>query len=79
EAGSLAEAVNIIGRRGYNMRSLHSRPLKTLPWNYYFYVEGEGNIRSENGQQMFSELGAVCDRLKLVGTYPARREKEELR
>ncbi len=79
EAGSLAEAVNIIGRRGYNMRGLHSRPLKTLPWNYYFYVEGEGNIRSENGEAMMRELGAVCERLKLVGTYPARRGKEEER
>ncbi|MBQ4351514.1 MAG: bifunctional chorismate mutase/prephenate dehydratase, partial [Clostridia bacterium] len=72
-------AVNIIGRRGYNMRGLHSRPLKTLPWNYYFYVEGEGNIRSENGEAMMRELGAVCERLKLVGTYPARRGKEEER
>ena len=72
QAGSLAEAVNIIGRHGYNMKSLHSRPLKTLLWNYYFYVEGEGNIRSENGRAMMKELAAICDRLKLVGTYPAK-------
>ncbi len=72
QAGSLAEAVNIIGRHGYNMRSLHSRPLKTLMWNYYFYVEGEGDIRSENGRAMMAELGGVCDRLKLLGTYPAK-------
>ena len=72
QAGSLAEAVNIIGRHGYNMRSLHSRPLKTLLWNYYFYVEGEGNIRSENGRAMMAELSAVCDKLKLVGTYPLK-------
>jgi hypothetical protein len=69
---SLAEAVNIIGRYGYNMRSLHSRPLKTLMWNYYFYVEGEGDVRSENGRAMMAELGGVCDRLKLLGTYPAK-------
>ena len=72
-AGSLAEAVNIIGRHGYNMRSLHSRPLKDLLWQYYFYVEGEGNIRSENGESMLRELGTVCDRLKLVGAYPAAK------
>ncbi len=72
QAGSLAEAVAIIGRRGYNMRSLHSRPLKTLLWSYYFYVECEGNVRSENGQAMMEELSSVCDKLKLVGTYPAK-------
>ena len=54
------------------MRGLHSRPLKTLPWNYYFYVEGEGDIRSENGRAMMAELGGVCDRLKLLGTYSAK-------
>lgn len=71
QAGSLAEAIRIIGNHGYNMRSLHSRPLKTLLWNYYFYVEGEGNIRSENGREMLEQLGEVCDRLKLVGSYRA--------
>ena len=69
QAGSLAEAVNIIGRHGYNMRSLHSRPLKTLLWNYYFTVEGEGNIRSDNGRSMLEELSAVCDKLKVLGSY----------
>ncbi|MBR4205298.1 MAG: chorismate mutase [Clostridia bacterium] len=71
QAGSLAEAVSIIGRHGYNLRSLHSRPLKTLLWKYYFYIEGEGNIRSANGRAMLEELAGVCDRLKLVGSYPA--------
>ena len=71
QAGSLADAVGIIGRHGYNMRSLHSRPLKTLLWNYYFYVECEGNVRSENGRAMMRELSSVCDRLKVVGSYPS--------
>ncbi|MBQ3861522.1 MAG: chorismate mutase [Clostridia bacterium] len=69
QAGSLAEAIRIIGNHGYNMRSLHSRPLKTLLWNYYFYVEGEGNIRCDNGRDMLEQLSGVCDKLKLVGSY----------
>lgn len=69
EAGALAQAINIIGAYGYNMRSLHSRPMQDLAWNYYFYVECEGDVRSANGQQMMRALATMCDKLKLVGTY----------
>ena len=70
QAGALADAINIIGRYGFNMRGLHSRPMKTLVWQYYFYLECEGNIRSELGKEMLTRLGTVCDKLKLVGSYP---------
>ena len=69
EAGALAATLNIIGAHGINMKSLKSRPLKSLPWNYYFYMEAEGNIHSRNGQAMMQELSALCDKLKLVGYY----------
>lgn len=69
QAGSLAEAINVIGKYGYNMTSLHSRPMKNLPWQYYFYVECEGNIRCGDGARMLEELTPLCDKLKLVGSY----------
>ncbi|MBR5338429.1 MAG: chorismate mutase [Lachnospiraceae bacterium] len=69
EAGALASTLNIIGAHGINMKSLKSRPLKSLPWNYYFYIEAEGNIHSRNGKAMMQELSALCDKLKLVGYY----------
>ena len=72
EAGALAEAINIIGKYGYNMRGLHSRPMKELMWQYYFYMEAEGDIRSANGEAMMEELATVCDKLKLVGSYAVR-------
>ena len=72
QAGALAQAINIIGAYGYNMRNLHSRPMKDLAWNYYFYVECEGDIRSENGKQMLRALTSMCDKLKLVGSYSTK-------
>ena len=36
EAGALAKAVDVIGRYGFNMRTLRSRPMKELLWEYYF-------------------------------------------
>lgn len=69
EAGSLAKTLNIIGAHNYNMCSLRSRPMKDLAWSYYFFVELDGNIDSDNGRDMLRELSFICDRLKLVGTY----------
>ena len=69
EAGALAKTLNIIGSYGFNMRTLRSRPMKELQWNYYFFVEADGDINSSDGQEMIRQLKTVCDRLKIVGTY----------
>ena len=69
EAGALAKTLNIIGSFGFNMRTLRSRPMKGLQWNYYFFIEGDGDINSSDGQDMIRQLKTVCDRLKVVGTY----------
>ncbi len=69
EAGALAKAIDVIGKHGFNMLSLRSRPMKELLWQYYFYVEAEGNVYTDEGALMMSELQAYCDKLKIVGTY----------
>lgn len=69
EAGALARALNIIGAHGFNMRTLRSRPMKELLWQYYFYLEAEGNIHGNEGKCMLEELQVCCDRVKPVGTF----------
>ncbi len=74
EAGSLAKAVSIIGKYGYNMTALRSRPLKKHSWQYYFYIEIDGTVDNENGQQMMADLKEVCDQLKIAGTFAPHSE-----
>ena len=74
EPGSLAKCIDIIGRHGFNMRALRSRPMKALLWQYYFYVEAEGDIHSTEGKIMLEELSAHCDRLKMIGTFNLHEE-----
>lgn len=69
EAGSLARALDIIGKFGFNLRTLRSRPMKGLMWKYYFYAEAEGNIDSSEGKAMLAALGQFCDKLKVSGSY----------
>lgn len=68
-AGSLASAISIIGKYGYNMTALRSSPMKKNSWQYYFYIEIDGIVDSENGKQMLEELKKVCDILKIAGTF----------
>ncbi len=74
EVGSLANAINIIGKHGYNMTALRSRPLKKHSWQYYFYIEIDGTIDTDNGAKMIDELNKVCNRLKVAGTFAPQAE-----
>lgn len=74
EAGSLANAISIIGNHGYNMTALRSRPMKKHSWQYYFYIEIDGSVDNENGQKMIKELTKECDRLKVAGTFAPHTE-----
>jgi chorismate mutase/prephenate dehydratase len=73
DAGSLCKAIDVISSYGYNMRCLRSRPMKGLMWQYYFYVEIEGNLSTPHGKEMLEKLRHSCDKLKMLGsfTYPA--------
>ncbi len=74
EAGSLANAISIIGKYGYNMTALRSRPLKKHSWQYYFYIEIDGTTDTEDGKKMIEELNKVCDKLKIAGTFAPHSE-----
>ena len=74
EAGSLANAIAIIGKYGYNMTALRSRPMKKHSWQYYFYVEIDGTTDTANGAKMIEELSKVCDQLKVAGAFAPHTE-----
>ncbi|MBQ3356625.1 MAG: chorismate mutase [Oscillospiraceae bacterium] len=77
EAGGLARAVNVISAYDFNMRVLRSRPMKELPWHYYFYTEVEGDDASENGRRMINALKGACPMVKVVGHYTAAANTQQ--
>ena len=72
-AGALASAINVISSHGFNMKALKSRPVHDKAWQYYFYVEAEGDDESEDGRTMLEELSKNCEIIKIAGHY-----KEEI-
>lgn len=72
--GSLATAVKAFGDADFNLRSLRSRPIKDIPWQYYFYVEGEGSLFSENGDALIASLKEICEEVKVLGHYTGEKD-----
>ncbi len=69
EAGSLMRAVEAIGKNGFNLRALKSRPTRETNWEYYFYAEGEGSIADKSGRRMLEDLSEVCGRIKVIASF----------
>ena len=68
-AGALSKAIAVISDYGFNMKVLRSRPSHHKAWEYYFYVEAEGDIDTTEGSQMINRLKDVCNLVKIAGKY----------
>lgn len=77
KAGALADAMNVIAKHGFNMQNIKSRSIKDRPWEYYFYVEIDGDVRQAKEQQLLSELEAVCEKVKVLGAYQKESRDEK--
>ena len=69
EPGALAKAIAVISEYGFNMKVLRSRPSHQKAWEYYFYVEANGNIDTDEGKSMLQKLSEVCNLVKIAGKF----------
>ena len=69
KSGALLEPLQAIAKYGYNMSVIHSRPVKERKWQYYFYVEIDGDHENEDGKKMKAELVEACPLLKVLGPH----------
>ena len=75
--GALAAAINVISNCGFNMKVLRSYPYKKRAWQFYFYVEAEGDARSIEGQLMLQALSKQCATFKVAGHYAVESELKD--
>lgn len=69
EVGSLYEVMHVIKKHFINMARIESRPLPGNPWEYYFYVDIDGNLRDYNILAALQELKACTYSFRLLGNY----------
>ena len=70
QAGALVEALLVLRQHNLIMSKLESRPINGNPWEEMFYIDVQGNLRSESMQQALQELGKLTRSLKVLGCYP---------
>ena len=73
QAGALAGVIKLIEKYGYNMLNIKSRPIKDVPWEYYFYIELEGNLME--AEELIRELKVESKYLKVLGSYERQGEE----
>ena len=67
--GKLGEVIQIIGRSGFNMESIKSRPMPHVPFEYYFYVELVGDPTADETAALLRALNEPCRTVRLLGVY----------
>jgi len=68
--GSLVTALNVLSRKGINMKKLESRPMRVEKWRYVFFTDVECDLTSEEYKDVLRELGQSCHFLRILGSYP---------
>ncbi len=66
--GSLLEILEIYSRNGMNLTRIESRPVKSDPWNYIFFIDSE---YSREKRSVVGELRDSTGTFRVLGIYPA--------
>jgi prephenate dehydratase len=70
QPGSLYHCMGVFARRGLNLTKLESRPTLDKPWEYYFYLDFEGDLTVELVDEVLGELKPFTSFMRLLGVYP---------
>lgn len=74
EVGSLYNMLLVIKQSQINLVRIESRPMKEENWQYYFYIDFEGNIREERIRRAIEKMKANSNTLRILGNYVSNKE-----
>lgn len=69
EPGALVKALSALSSRAINIGKIESRPYRSRPWEYYFYVDFDGHFQEEKCRRAIEDLHSQCEELKILGSY----------
>lgn len=67
--GALWRALEPFARGRINLTKIESRPIKSKPWEYAFYVDFEGHGEAQGPREALRRLGQQATFVKLLGSY----------
>src|SRR5574338_74233 len=69
EAGALFNILNEFNEYKINLTKIESRPNKSTPWEYNFYVDFDGNENEPKIVKLLEKINKQCIFLKTLGSY----------
>lgn len=76
EEGALLKALNTMHKYKANLTKLESRPRPGAPWQYFFYIDFEGNESEPQVAKMLQSLEQSAQELRVLGSYVSRTVSE---
>lgn len=70
-AGWLVMCLNEFAGREINLTKIESRPMREQLGHYMFFVDLEGSLRDEAVSTALTGLRAMCEQVRVLGSYPA--------
>lgn len=67
--GALFRAMACFALRDLNLTKIESRPLRSRPWEYLFYLDISGWEREERVQSALANLSEMTSFLRVLGSY----------
>ncbi|HKV75666.1 MAG TPA: 3-deoxy-7-phosphoheptulonate synthase [Gemmatimonadales bacterium] len=69
--GMLAAVLQAFAARGVNLTALQSRPERSAPWTYRFYIDVEGTPADPRLAEGLESIEALAARIVVLGSYRA--------
>lgn len=70
KSGALHEAIAAFRKFKINMTKIESRPSKRKAWEYFFFIDCAGHFQDAKVAKAIRQLGAHCNFVKILGSYP---------
>jgi chorismate mutase / prephenate dehydratase len=70
KVGALHEAIAAFRKFKINLTKIESRPSKRKAWEYFFFIDCAGHFQGAKVAQAIQRLGAHCNFVKILGSYP---------
>jgi prephenate dehydratase len=72
--GWLVRCLDVFAERAINLTKIESRPQRARMGHYMFFVDLQGSAREHTVAEALAELRAVCEQVRVLGSYPAGEE-----
>ena len=74
QSGALYRLLESFAHHNVNLTSIQSRPVKSKPWEYLFFVDMEGHLDDEHVARALEEAAGMAHSHKILGAFPRAQQ-----